>query len=336
MYDGIAFRGAGLGAFYQTLNEDRARSRYYFGKYFYESWSAFAKQIQDESRRSLKPMDPLAIEFFHLEHALTLLELLSDLEFPDGDARLVLTHLMDAVDERYLREDWKVKGLRFDSAQFFQLVQACISEREYPEFIERALLVDPGPHLTQEDHFILDGHINDSGHRKVAELLGKSISSGRNEFEPTSILTSEDGRAAFHIGESPEGLPDQAYASKLDCAPPLLKVPFGVKSAHIDVRIENQSDHWWPSSRGELKGMIRLRPILLDEAGAILDDNYQNGITPLPHPLGPHETTVLRVHLDPDALPPFDCQIEFDLAQEYVAWFKDKGGRTARVKVIRE
>jgi hypothetical protein len=281
-------------------------------------------------------MEPLSIEYYHLEHALTLLELLSDLNFPDGDTRLVLTHLMDAVDARYLREDWKAQGLRFDSALFFELVQACISEREYPEFLEGALLVDPGPHLNQEDHFILDGHINDSGHRKVAELLGKSISSGRDELQPATLLTSEEGRSAFHIGESPVGLPAQAYASKLDCTQPTLEVPLGAKSAHIDVRIENRSDHWWPSVRGEIKGMIRLRPILLDAAGTILEKNYSNGLTPLPHPLGPQETTILRVHLDPAALPPFECQIEFDLVQEYVAWFKDKGGKTARVKVIRD
>jgi hypothetical protein len=59
--------------------------------------------------------------------------------------------------------------------RFLEELKKEIAKPEYPGFIKRITIVDVQPLLNDDDYYILDDHINTSGHKKVSEALVKAI-----------------------------------------------------------------------------------------------------------------------------------------------------------------
>lgn len=59
--------------------------------------------------------------------------------------------------------------------KFLEELRKEISKPEYPEFIRRITIVDVQPLLDESNYYILDDHINSSGHKKLSRALGQAI-----------------------------------------------------------------------------------------------------------------------------------------------------------------
>ncbi len=105
-------------------------------------------------------------------------------------------------------------------------------------------------------------------------------------------------------------------------------------SAVLKIKVRNMSPSLWPS-RGQADGKygINLSYHWIDQNGKIIV--FDGLRTALPHDLMPNEEVTLNVVV---ATQPQRGEffIEFDLVQELVAWFKDKGSQTLKVPVKME
>lgn len=77
----------------------------------------------------------------------------------------------------------KVKLIVFEAAPsntnsglFSETLKEEIQNQQYPGFIQGMTVLDMSEILTEEDYFVLDNHINASGHKKIATLLTDHIS----------------------------------------------------------------------------------------------------------------------------------------------------------------
>ena len=55
--------------------------------------------------------------------------------------------------------------------EFISELNKLIQENIYPEFIENMITIELSQLLKDSDYFILDDHINNSGHKKIGNLL---------------------------------------------------------------------------------------------------------------------------------------------------------------------
>ena len=99
-------------------------------------------------------------------------------------------------------------------------------------------------------------------------------------------------------------------------------------TAAIKVKVKNLSNSTWPSERG--KYPINIAYHWLDKSGKMIV--LDGARTPLPNDFGPNKEVVLDANVKtPDQAGEYIC--EFDMVQESVVWFKDKGSNTAKIKV---
>jgi hypothetical protein len=102
--------------------------------------------------------------------------------------------------------------------------------------------------------------------------------------------------------------------------------------SNVDVKIKNMSGVKWPSKgvNPDARYIVHLRYHLLDSNGAVID---KNGLrTNMPADLEPGQEVTLSAQIKaPDKSGEYI--IEFDMVQELVAWFGQKGSKTAKIKV---
>lgn len=91
----------------------------------------------------------------------------------------------------------------------------------------------------------------------------------------------------------------------------------------VPVKVRNDSSQPWPPER-----KIRLSYHVKDAAGGILQ--WDGPKTCLPRTLRPGEEAVVNCLIAPLG-PHGDCHLEFDLFQEGVAWFHEKGSPVCNV-----
>jgi len=94
---------------------------------------------------------------------------------------------------------------------------------------------------------------------------------------------------------------------------------------NVPVKVRNASPCIWPATG---KCEVSLSYCWLDKGESALVSETER--THLPRDLRPGEETVLDVVIRAPTIAG-DYFLEFDLVQEFVAWFKDKGSQTARV-----
>jgi len=70
-----------------------------------------------------------------------------------------------------------VSGPAYDSPDFIRALSKIKSSESYPPVIRNMKLIDIYDYVEREDYFILDNHLNEQGHRKVADLVISAIKS---------------------------------------------------------------------------------------------------------------------------------------------------------------
>ena len=83
------------------------------------------------------------------------LEILSREEFPDGVQIIVLN----------------LSHYSLNIHDFMEQLSIWKQEKTYPGFVRNMKLIDPSTFLDKSDYYIIDDHLNASGHRKVADAL---------------------------------------------------------------------------------------------------------------------------------------------------------------------
>jgi SAM-dependent methyltransferase len=125
-------------------------------------------------------------------------------------------------------------------------------------------------------------------------------------------------------------LPESAFRAKVVPLDPPSEIGPG-QSATVQVRVTNTSDVHWPAGGIDGRGYwLHLGNHWLDATGRY--SSYDDGRSALPKDLAPGES--LQVGVDVRA--PSDVgryELVFDMVQEDVAWFEDRGSPTVRVEV---
>jgi SAM-dependent methyltransferase len=99
------------------------------------------------------------------------------------------------------------------------------------------------------------------------------------------------------------------------------------RALFFDVKVKNSSRNIWPS-RGS--NPVRLAYHWLNQDGSAMV--FDGERTLLPYDLGPETEVLLKSSVRvPDF--PGSYVLEFDMVQEFVSWFKDKGSSTFRIGV---
>lgn len=80
--------------------------------------------------------------------------------------QLIMFDLQDLSDNSFLRG-----SKNFDSALFLGYVKYLSFYGKYPEFIRNAMIFDASKILSKKEYFILDGHINQLGHERIAKEI---------------------------------------------------------------------------------------------------------------------------------------------------------------------
>jgi len=127
-------------------------------------------------------------------------------------------------------------------------------------------------------------------------------------------------------------LPENAFKAEITIKKPIEKMRAGAKT-FIPIRVKNISDTTWPSLKGPADGkyFILLSYHWIDKCGQV----FENIRIRLPYDLTPGKEINLNavvIALDK----PGEYILEFDLVQEGVTWFKNKGSNTAKIKVTVE
>lgn len=171
-----------------------------------------------------------------------------------------------------------------------------------------------------------------------------SVSCGR---EPASRPqpASSDAGSAQQTAASPaattppvppglEPLPDSAF--RVEWATPKLPSTLQAdKAATVTLSVKNTSGEQWPS-KGSLDpswagaGAVRLSYRWLRSTDDLVT-SFEDRVD-LSKPLGPGESAEMTIPLKPPAAPG-DYKLQFDLVQESVAWFNDKGAAKLIVPV---
>ena len=145
--------------FISTYEQYRAASKYHFGKYLWYMASnlirAPAPFITDAEKE----------ERNHY-HARGFLESLAKLPVDTKNLQIISMVLIDTNSSYLLQHE-----ADFDNRLFLDELSTLIASGRYPDFIRNMKLVDVMGVLDEKDRFILDGHINARGHRKIADLV---------------------------------------------------------------------------------------------------------------------------------------------------------------------
>jgi hypothetical protein len=154
----------------------------------------------------------------------------------------------------------------------------------------------------------------------VLTFMGAGTGCGPNKEGPSKTQTVTD-----------KPLADEAFNAGISIEE---KLPLTLKansSVTLQIKIKNKGKFVWPSL-GQADGTygINLSYHWADKKG---NTTVSNGLrTPLSHDLSPNEEmTVQAIVATPTQRGEYI--LEFDLVQELVAWFKDKGSQTTALVV---
>lgn len=131
-------------------------------------------------------------------------------------------------------------------------------------------------------------------------------------------------------------LPDNGFKAQLAVADPPARLRAGQKQT-VQVKVKNASDVQWYARGGEVntnpdnRFYIAVGNRWLKAEGEEMVTNM-DGRYGLPKDLAPGEEIEVPLQVTAPKTPG-DYLLEFDLIQEQVGWFLDKGSPTAKVKV---
>ena len=125
-------------------------------------------------------------------------------------------------------------------------------------------------------------------------------------------------------------LPEGAYKADISVLNPPMTLKAG-SLTNIKVKVKNTGNSIWPAL-GQPNGRfaINLGDHWLDKTGKILEGDVDRAS--LPFDIKPGEDTVLVISLKAPAVSG-DYILEYDMVQENVTWFKERGSKTVATSV---
>lgn len=132
-------------------------------------------------------------------------------------------------------------------------------------------------------------------------------------------------------------LSDTAFRSEIVCNSQQIKLEdFFSPNINFDLEVHNKSSEWWPQKSLVKNGnfVIRIRPHLYNKKQKLVNRNFPYGISNLHYSISPNSKFNMRIFIYKNVLPKGISYLEYDLVQEGYTWFKEKGGKTCRIKII--
>jgi hypothetical protein len=126
-------------------------------------------------------------------------------------------------------------------------------------------------------------------------------------------------------------LPDTAFRASLNVASPPARMRPAEKQ-RIHVNVQNISQENWPAlgaADARFAITLRNRWLTVDEKNVV---NDIDGGASLPNDLPPNASADINISITAPATPG-DYVLEFDMVQERVTWFRDKGSQPTRIKI---
>lgn len=319
--------------YYQRVDQRKKSDQYYFGKYLKIFLSLLSINIFDDKNQYRK-ITLKEKEYFHLQHAKLFLEILSKLKIENSNFKLIIFDLVDRSDMKFTRINWILQDKTFDSSLFINFVNKLIEEDEYPSFIENASLIDSSQFLSNDDYFLLDGHINLNGHKKVANEIDKIFKDQSDVYIKQDITIDKETIDNVFLTKN---LSNAAFSSEIICHLQKIKLKkFFSPNIYFDLEVHNKSSEWWPQKSLVKNGnfVIRIRSHLYNEKQKLVDQDFPYGISDLPYSIPPNSKFTVRIFINKNVIPKGISYLEYDLVQEGYTWFQGKGGKTCRMKII--
>ena len=133
--------------------------------------------------------------------------------------------------------------------------------------------------------------------------------------------------------QSTAPLPESGYRAALSLPNPPTRLRAGQRETLI-VRVLNASDTNWPAlgeREGDSRFVITLRNRWLNGANNSVANDMDGGHV-IPEDVRPGEEVELPITITAPAQPG-EYVLEFDMVQEQVTWFRDKGSEPLRLRV---
>ena len=124
--------------------------------------------------------------------------------------------------------------------------------------------------------------------------------------------------------------PGGLYAAEITPVAQLFVIPLA-GTGEMELNVKNRGTLTWDSA--DNVNPVLLSWHLMSEEGTMI--RFDNKRTPFPHPILPGESGRVVVQMSPasEGIPVGRYLIEFDLVQENVTWFANRGSATCRVRL---
>lgn len=139
---------------------------------------------------------------------------------------------------------------------------------------------------------------------------------------------ANDGKPVPGAANSP--LPANAFKATISVPEPPSVIKPGEK-VPLQVKVKNDGPVAWPAvGQPDHKYQVNLGNHWYDaNEKALVNDDARSG---LPHDVQPGEEVTLPLRVTAPTAPG-DYILELDMVQEFIGWFKGKGGQTLKLKV---
>ena len=167
----------------------------------------------------------------------------------------------------------------------------------------------------------------------IALLAGAGCGGGQQPQQQATAPAANATANAAATTPATRELPANGFRAQLSVPEPPTRLRAGQKETVV-VRVKNASDVTWPMPDFEnAKYVIAIGDNWLDAAGkSVAKDEYMDGRYGIQRALAPGEEVDLPLVVTAPASPG-DYQLELDMVQEQVAWFREKGSQPLRLKV---
>ena len=144
-----------------------------------------------------------------------------------------------------------------------------------------------------------------------------------------SFIIGGMGCQSKPVGDAP--LPANGFKAEITLKNPLTSMKVSSSSV-IKAMVKNISEASWPALG---QSSVRLSYHWLSNEGKIIYEEFEGLRTTLPGDLMPNKEVELEAKIKTPSKPG-NYILEFDMVQEKVSWFKEKGSKTTQVNTMVE
>jgi hypothetical protein len=143
----------------ETLKQYLSDTHYYFGKYLRFLMANIKKP-------SIPYRTDEEMKIINRTHAQLFIKSLAKAPIDLSNVQIIVFDLIDEHDSYLLRYN-----PHFKQQQFISYLKQELAKDKYPDYIKKIIVVDTSTIIGKESRFILDGHINATGHRQIADNI---------------------------------------------------------------------------------------------------------------------------------------------------------------------